>query len=440
MPVVVRARFRDVEQVTLEGSPEIKSDGVFTSNFAREPNQSREIVDGEPVLVATWTGTITPSTDGPLALSVELPVRVRFRDAAPQPSFQDPSEADPFAGMDIDPSDPSSIQRMFQSFRRSFSRTFEQSLGRAHDDAVTLKASSPPIEVKALPAAGQPATFSGAVGRFDIRASVASDHAVVSEPVTLRITVQGEGDLDRVNTPGVATSNDWKAYPSTSKIAPPESGKRYGQKLFEQVLIPLHGGQLTIPPVALPAFDPVSGRYTEVATAPLAIAVEGALESNASAEPTSIATAPPVLAAPAATLVEPPSPSSLVEGPRALGLRLVPVLVVLLAAASMRFWRRGKDEEKALRRTLRRTARGGSVAAFFDAARRLIVVHYAKRWGVAEGMVTPEYLRAHLGPTAEPLLAAIASADALRFGRRDLEPAELSSVCSSIETTLRDAR
>ena len=81
IPVVLKARFRDVEGVTLEGAPELTSDGVFTSDLAREPHQSTEIVDGEPVLVATWTGTITPSTAGPLALSVELPARIRFHES-----------------------------------------------------------------------------------------------------------------------------------------------------------------------------------------------------------------------------------------------------------------------------------------------------------------------------------------------------------------------
>ena len=76
IPVVVKAQFRDVEGVTLEGAPELKSESVFTSNLAREPRQSTEVIDGQPVLVATWTGTITPSTAGPLALSVELPCAI----------------------------------------------------------------------------------------------------------------------------------------------------------------------------------------------------------------------------------------------------------------------------------------------------------------------------------------------------------------------------
>jgi hypothetical protein len=443
IPVVVSARFRRTEGVTLEGAPELASDSVFTSQLAREPHQSTEVVDGEPVLVATWTGTVTPSSAGPLALSVKLPVRLRYREAAPPPVLQDPTDGDPFGAfgaMDIDPSDPTSVQRLFRSFQQSFSHDIEQSMGRVHDEATTLEASTATLDVKPLPAAGQPASFSGAVGHFDLRTSVDATQARASEPLTVRTTVQGEGDLDRVDLAGIATSRDWKAYPVTSKVEATSSTTRVGRKTFEQVLIPLHGGALTIPPVALSVFDPVAGAYTTVASAPITLDVDGPLEPAAAPEAAAISKEPATAEPAEGAALPPPAPSSLLESPRSLTLSLAPVLVALLAAAGARLWRRRPDEERSLRRALRQTAKRGSVAAFFDAARRLIVVHSAKRWGVAEASVTPDFLRQHLGPTAEPLVAAIASADALRFGRRDLEPTELWTVRSSIEESLRDAR
>jgi hypothetical protein len=121
-----------------------------------------------------------------------------------------------------------------------------------------------------------------------------------------------------------------------------------------------------------------------------------------------------------------------------VGLSLAPVLAALLAAVAVRMWRR-RDAEKSLRRTLRRSAQGGSVAAFFDAARRLIIVHFAKRWRVAEAEVTVDALRGRLGPTADPLVTAISTADALRFGRRDPGPIDLPVVCSTILSSLREA-
>ncbi len=442
IPISVSAQFRDVEGVTLEGTPQLTSDSVFTSNLSHEPRQSTAIVDGEPTLVATWTGTITPSTAGPIAISVELPVRIRFRDAVPQPRvLQNQLQGDPFGGMDIDPSDPASVQRFFQSFQQSFSLPFETTLGRAHDDAFTLKAAASPLEIKALPASGQPPAFSGAVGRFDIHAALADGPLRASDPVTLRVTVQGDGDLDRVDLQGVATSADWKAYPMTSKTQAVAPGKRFARKTFEQTLIPLHGGKLTIPSITLSAFEPSAGRYTTVETAPLTVVVEGALAPSPSVEPTAplVGTTPDTPAdAPTVNLSQVPSPTSLVPALRTVGLSLAPVLAALFAALAVRWWPR-RDGEKSLRRALRRAAKIGSVTAFFDAARRLIVVHFAKRWGIAETDITADALRGRLGPTADPLLTAISTADALRFGRRDVGPIDLTVACSSIECTLRNA-
>ena len=48
-------------------------------------------------------------------------------------------------------------------------------------------------------------------------------------------------------------------------------------------------------------------------------------------------------------------------------------------------------------------------------------------------------VREQLGMKAEPLVAAISTSEALRFGRRNLEPQELGQLCSSIEESLRKA-
>lgn len=443
IPITLSAQFRDVEGVTLEGLPTIKSDSIFTSDLARDPKQSTQILDGQPVLVATWTGTITPSTAGPLALSVELPVRIRYHDAAPQPVMRQPEpDEDPFQSMmNIDPSDPSSIQRIFRSMQRSLPMGFDEPVvGRAHDEALTLKAASHPLDVQALPLAGQPSTFAGAVGRFDLHDSLSSATTHANEPVTLTVTLTGDGDLDRVDLPGVSTSEDWKAYPMNAKTEASAPGKKLGHKTFEQVLIPTHGGRLSIPSLELPVFDPVAGRYTTVTTAPLTLDVDGPpLARTAGIVPTQPpATSQAVRPDSPTNAVSIPIPSALVDSPKTIALRLVPILVLLLGAAVTR-WAWKRDPEKSLHKALRRTAKQGSVSAFFDAARRLIVLHFAKRWGVAESEVTAEALRNQLGTSAEPLVNAIATSDALRFGRRNFEPIELGALCSSIEESLRNA-
>lgn len=443
IPITISAQFRAVDGVTVEGLPELKSDAVFTSDIARDPKQATQIINGEPVLVATWTGTVTPSNAGPLALSVELPVRIRFHEAAPEPALREQEqEEDPFQSMmNIDPADPSSIQRIFRSMRRSLPMAFDEPLvGRAHDEALTLKASVRPLDVRALPAAGQPANFSGAVGRFRLQASVSSTTARANEPLTLTVLVKGDGDLDRVSLAGVESSADWKAYPISPKSEASAQGKRTVSRTFEQVLIPSHGGALTIPALELPVFDPVSGHYTTASTAPIPLHVDGpALPDAQPPVPTVTPGAPRTSRENAGPrLLPPPSPSALIDSPKTIALELAPILILVLGAGFLRL-RSKRDPEKALRRALRRNANQGRAAAFYESARRLIVVHFAERWGVAQSEVTVDALRAKLGTNAEPLVAAMSTSDALRFGRRKLEPMPLGDLCSSIEESLRKA-
>ena len=99
-PVTLQAYFRGAEGVTLEGAPQLTSTGIFTSELSREPRQATEMVGGEPVLVATWTGTVTPSSAGPLALvggaagADSLP-----RGGARASSMPNPFGDDPFAAL-----------------------------------------------------------------------------------------------------------------------------------------------------------------------------------------------------------------------------------------------------------------------------------------------------------------------------------------------------
>jgi hypothetical protein len=313
----------------------------------------------------------------------------------------------------------------------------EQSTGRVREESVSLRASAHPIEALPLPSADQPATFRGAVGRFDLRASVSSASAHVSEPVTLTITVGGEGDFDRVDLSGVTSSSDWKAYPPsvTTEAAPP--GKRLGRKVFQQVLIPLHGGELTVPTVSLVAFDPVSGRYVTRETSPLALSVDGTAVTG------DVATASaPVPSPPVSPALEVPAPSigplvpPAVVHPRAVAFRVAPALLLVLAAALLARLRR-KRPERALRREMKRAAMQGNVVPFYRAAHALIETRLSKRWSLPFDDVRADVIRCRLGPEGDTLADALLADEAIRFGRARLDNPDLMGLCSSIERALR---
>jgi hypothetical protein len=430
LPVTLRAYFRGVVGVTLEGAPQIASREIITSELAPEPKQVTQIIAGEPTLVATWTGTVTPSSAGPVDFSIELPVRVRYREAAPQVVSRDTGQDDPFGDMDADPFGASMFARMQHMMDQQMAMM--QTMGRVREQTATLQATAH-LDALALPVQDQPASFSGAVGRYDLTASASSTHLRASEPLTLRIAVDGEGDLDRVDVPGVATSDTWKAYPPklTSDATPP--GKKRGPRVFEQVLVPLRGGDMTVPAVSLTAFDPVTGRYVTRETRPIAVSVDASAALDpAGASPTVSASASLPATGEAVRVDVSPIP------PWRIGLRVAPVLILVAVAALLGVLRRARAE-RALRRAMRRAVSEKAVGSFFVSARRLIEARLARRWGVPPEAVTPLSIRERLGERGETLAEVMASDQSLRFGRATFDHADLLALCSSVERSLRGA-
>jgi hypothetical protein len=427
LPITLRAYFRNVEDVTVEGAPQLTSPGIFTSELSREPRQATEVIGGEPVLVATWTGTVTPATAAPITLEADLPVHLRYRDRAPRVELQDPFGGDAFDALAANPFDQSVIQRFFD-------QSVQPVLGRAHDETVALKAVARPVDVQPLPSTNQPAGFTGAIGRFNLKASVSSATAVVSEPITLKVIVDGEGDLDRVDVAGVATSESWKAYPPKSTTLEGSKGIRR-QKVFEQVLIPLQPGSVRVPAVSLVAFDPSAGRYVTRETSPIDLTV-GGVATKAPDPPEAVAA--PVAPAPAVAHVASFRFPAIHWSFRDVAFSLGSLLLLALAAIAFKLSRRGRAD-RSLRRAMRRAASRGDAVPFYRAAHTLIETRLAARWGLDAATINIPVIREHLGPAADPLVEAIAADEALRFGGGCFEPANLAPLCVSIERSLGGA-
>ena len=428
VPFTVTAFFRDVEGVTLLGPVQLDTKSVVTSELAQDPKQSTEIIDGEPRLVVRWTGKLTPSTSGPLDLTAALPMKIRWREAAPRAVLRDTSNEDPFADTGGDPfadlgaGDPfgAGLMQHLRERMLHMRREMEQPVGRVHDETMNLHARVPALDVKALPVDGQPSTFSGAVGRYSLDATLSSAHVQVSEPLTLRVAVEGTGDLDRVDLPGVQTSDTWKAYPPKATREPAVKGHAE-RKVFEQVLVPLHGGNLSVPAVSFTSFDPTTGHYVAKETAPLMVTADG---------PAAAPVAPP-MASTESALVPQTDPQGPAAAPAkawprptlhgmkvgALGIFLVAFAISIGLALRKRL--AVTRSERLLRSSMRRAAAEGSSTRFFDAAHGLIETRLAKLWHLASAEVTSTQIAERLGDRGQTLTDVLQTHDAMaiRAGR-----------------------
>lgn len=140
---------------------------------------------------------------------------------------------------------------------------------------------SPPVEVVVLPlpARGQPAGFGGAVGTYELAVTAEPRDVPVGDPVTLRVTVTGFGNLQGVSAPELSGGQGIEVYdPKVEERPAITNGRLGGTKVFEYILIPERGGRLQVPSVKLAYFDPEVEEYRVLESAPVSLVSRGEVE------------------------------------------------------------------------------------------------------------------------------------------------------------------
>ncbi len=176
-----------------------------------------------------------------------------------------------------------------------FSQFFNGQAAPGFTDDRELKVESRParLRVKALPAAGRPTDFSGAVGDFTISATADPLKAVAGDPVTLKVAITGRGNFDAMGEPTLENADGWRAYPPTDKFEKSDSIGFTGTKTFEMPMV-AQRAQTRTPVAKFSYFDPVKEKYFTIDSEPVAV-------TAAAAEPTAAIAAAAASATPAAS-------------------------------------------------------------------------------------------------------------------------------------------
>jgi len=156
-------------------------------------------------------------------------------------------------------------QSLFDSF---FDDPFGRTVRR------TVAGSAVKIEVQPAPAAGKPANFSGAVGRFDFSASLDKNQVPANEAVSLKLKLSGQGNIKLAELPVPELHPDLERYDPKLDASVNAAGTNIqGSKSAEYVLIPRLPGQYTIPALSFSYFDTQTRQYKSVQSAPLSLTV-----------------------------------------------------------------------------------------------------------------------------------------------------------------------
>lgn len=143
--------------------------------------------------------------------------------------------------------------------------------------AENVELTSDPInlKVKGLPA-GKPENFSGAVGNYNLNASLSKKETKSNEAVNLEVEIIGSGNLNTLKPPKVPMPEHIETFAPTKKevIELRPSGMK-GKVVQNHVLVPAYGGDYKIGPVTFNYFDPEQEKYVVLKTKAFEMKVNG---------------------------------------------------------------------------------------------------------------------------------------------------------------------
>ena len=140
----------------------------------------------------------------------------------------------------------------------------------------SFKSNAIELDVKPLPEKNKPATFSGAVGKFSFKAEYDKTKCSVGDPINLKLTYNGTGNLKLITPPKLIFPEEFEAYEPKTKDDYTNNGSVVtGSKTFQYTLIPQDGGIYKLPKYEFAYFDVDKGDYVKFTLPETTIEVSG---------------------------------------------------------------------------------------------------------------------------------------------------------------------
>jgi hypothetical protein len=132
------------------------------------------------------------------------------------------------------------------------------------------------ITVDPLPPTEDPA-FSGAIGQFELAATIDASEVDQNDPVTLTVTIEGRGNPGASGGIAATEASSFRVFDASAKTLPAPSGEGMGtRREIQRVFVPLVAGALEVPEVRFTYFDPRANDYRTLRAGPFPIVVRAA--------------------------------------------------------------------------------------------------------------------------------------------------------------------
>lgn len=329
---------------------------------------------------------------------------------------------------------------------------------------VRIQSNASELTVIDLPG-GKPADFMGAVGDLQMEVTAGTPQVKANEAIDLSVRFSGRANLKLIDAPKLTLPPDFDTYDPkiNDKITVNRSGMS-GSREFQYLLIPRHAGKYDLGTLTFSFFDPSSGTYKQLRSAPLTFDVAPGDGNGTATVGTPVQSDVQRLGSDIRYIrtgdldLRPKGHYLFGSWAYVLGMALPPLLLLLSFLVHRRREQRLGDHEGQRRRGADKVAKQRLAAAaaalekndrnaFHDALGKALEGYFADKFNLGVAEVTETSIREKLGildggRTAEAYIALINDAQMARFAPLETKPQrqaydEAAEIISRIEHQLR---
>lgn len=142
-----------------------------------------------------------------------------------------------------------------------------------------VASNSAKLQVQNIPNA--PADFSGAVGDMKMTASIDKMEAKSNDAITLKLTIEGSGNLRLIDAPKINFPDDFEVYdPKKTESLRSTSNGQQGSISFEYLIIPRFAGNYTVPAISFSSFNPAKKSFDTSSSTEFNLTIAKGNEAN----------------------------------------------------------------------------------------------------------------------------------------------------------------
>ncbi len=174
--------------------------------------------------------------------------------------------------LEISPMEVQTAVRLQVRSNDPFDAFFRDPFGKS----VTHSVTSEPLKIRVDPLpSGAPPDFKGAVGQFAMSTAIDKRTTRTNEPISLKITLSGTGNIKLLESPAVELPPDFEQYsPHVTDNINRQGDRISGTKTFEYVIIPRYPGLKVIKPVTFSYYDLAKREYVRLRSPEIELNVE----------------------------------------------------------------------------------------------------------------------------------------------------------------------